>query len=142
MNPNRITIHMSVKSIFASFALMAAVTASVFGICTVQHQPSAMNMDTMIASAMDNTSCPLSNVADFHLSEKYSQADPWVFWRTVTPTGLNHLISLKVPTEVNVDPAVDRICDNRSDVPITITSPPLAYAYSQGILNPKIYSIA
>ena len=134
---------MPVKTIFASFALIAAITVSVFGICTVQHQASAMEADTILMDGMANTSCPLSNVADFQTTEKYSQADPWVFWRVVTPTGLDNLISLKVtPTEMVVDPQIEQSLDNRSDIPISITSPPLAYAYSQGILNPKLYSIA
>jgi hypothetical protein len=137
---------MSVKAIFASFALIAAVTASVFGVCTVQHsglQAHSMEKDTMLVGAMGDGSCPLSNVADFGLSEKYSQADPWVFWRVVAPTGFGHLVSLKiVPTEFKVDTTVDQNHSSRSDIPISITSPPLAYAYSQGILNPKLFSIA
>lgn len=137
---------MSIKRLFASFALVAVVTASVFGVCSIQHtglQDHAMETDTMLVSSMDMGSCPLGRVADFKVVDKYSQADPWVFWRSVAPSGREHLVSLKiVPTSLAINVIVDQNQKNRSEIPISITSPPLAYAFSQGILHPKKDSIA
>lgn len=133
---------MSIKTVFASFALAAAVTTSVFGVCTVQHANMSAHsgMDLMLVSAMD-MGCPLSKVADFQPLEKYSQADPGVFWRVITPV-TGQLVWLRI-TPVNAEaPLIADQIRASSDIPITITSPPLAYAYSQGILNPKIFSIA
>lgn len=137
---------MSIKRLFASFALIAAVTTSVFGVCSIQHtglQNHAMETDTMLVSSMDMGSCPLGALADFKVLDKYTQADPWVFWRNITPSGAEQLVTLKLaPSDLGIDVAVNLNKQNKSEIPISITSPPLAYAFSQGILHPKKDSIA
>lgn len=133
---------MRLKNVFAGLALIAVILTSVFSVCSIQH-PSAMShsmqADTMLVSAFDG-GCPLANVVNFQTMDKFSKVDPWVFWQSVTPSGVEHLASLRfLPTnlEVNV-----RDQKNRSEIPISITSPPLAYAFSQGILHPKKDSVA
>lgn len=138
---------MSINKIFSNFALLAVITASVFGICSVQHtslQANAMEIDTVLVGSGEHGSCPLGSVADFQPTEKYAQADPGVFWQNISPSGAQRLVTLKLAP---VDFEYLTINRNEakwagSEIPISITSPPLAEAFSQGILHPKKDSIA
>ncbi len=127
-------------------ALIAVITTSVFSVCSVQHASAAMDhdmqADTMLVGAFD-TGCPLAGVVDFQMNEKYSKADPLVFWQSINPIGLEHLVSLRLTSiGQGADIVINQNQKNQSEIPISITSPPLAYAFSQGILHPKKDSVA
>lgn len=137
---------MKLKHIFASLALIAVTTTSVFSVCSVQHSARAMDhgmqADTMLVSGFES-GCPLAGVVDFQMNEKYSKADPLVFWQKINPIGMQHLVSLRLtPVGQGAEVALDQNQKNRSEIPISITSPPLAFAFSQGILHPKKDSVA
>jgi hypothetical protein len=136
---------MRLKNVFTGLALIAVITTSVLSICSIQHTSAVMDHgmqgDTMLVSGFDSA-CPLAGVVDFQMNEKYSKADPLVFWQSINPIGMEHLVSLRlIPVDQGAD-IINHNQKNRSEIPISITSPPLAFAFSQGILHPKKDSVA
>lgn len=136
---------MTLKHIFANLALIAVITTSVLSVCSIQHSSAmshGMQAETMLVSDFDS-GCPLAGVVDFQINEKYSKADPLVFWQSINPIGMEHLVSLRlIPVGQEADIVINQNQKSRSEIPISITSPPLAYAFSQGILHPKKDSVA
>ena len=137
---------MRLKNVFTGLALIAVITTSVFSVCSIQHTSAVMDHgmqgDTMLVSGFDS-GCPLAGVVDFQMNEKYSKADPLVFWQSINPIGIEHLVSLRlISVGQGAEVVIDQNQKNRSEIPISITSPPLAFAFSQGILHPKKDSVA
>jgi hypothetical protein len=142
----KVDIRMTIRKTFASLALATVITTGVFGMCALQHTfgHNMRYLGSWITSDIAATSCPLSPIADFNPLEKFSQADPIVYATQFAPIGQENLAMSVFPQiEVQESPKTNsnKGPDRPGDI-VYITSPPLAWAFSQGILHPKKDSIA
>lgn len=132
---------MYLKKIFAILAFLTVVTTNFFGICSIQHLPGFGHMEhvAMFTDGDSNGECPLAPVVDFTNLQKFSEADIRSFGYVI-PVGSLNLAYFRFPPSEEWNRAANQknYPVTSGDLPLTITSPPLAYALSQGILNPKI----
>lgn len=129
------------KGLFILSALVKIAMAGFFGICLMQYDGVSQYDHVIIGrSGVALERCPLlaSNV-----QKNDSRVTEWFFWEikrsVVTDISDIWLIERVIPNEKMPEFDADRklLLAQRLDLPISITPPALAKAFSRGILHPK-----